>query len=560
MTNPSKKKKLVRRNHINQTSECRNLMNEETEENLSKNKSSSFEEIRIPVGQGAVKKRIRYKQKDSNYKTIYDSDDETYQKNNQSNEISEKLNYQRQKKDERIDCSNSKDSEEIIVDAEILEKVVIPTKSTILSLENLALESPPSTPVTVFVKTTRKLFTPIAGLEQKDLSLESPTSPTSYVENLTTAFKETMEESKIEDNKMPHVTHLPPLPASPTPQRKFKEISPSIRLMMVKYNQKVEQESSGYKSGGSSGSASPVAWRSPVMDRRVKTQTEKYQEDLRKMSPLLERREVQKSASLGLLTSGKKQLTIHKSKSDSSDPCGILKSCSLAVIPKEAKDGSTENNKEAKPILRLTLPLKDVLNESMPSPEERAKKLQKAKEEFLNSSATGSTSAPPYLQSNDDFLKYPVRNRLSQISCGSDTSCDSVECKAILMKSVSAGMINVDPTTYKQFDTTIHSDGYVSLPRANKKHKTNIFNNITSKFRKVKMRRNREPNKMDTVSRLCRQSLVVDINENPEMIQQENRKESLTVPSISGGSSSEDTSTHSSRSGSWIRRANFFKK
>lgn len=55
---------------------------------------------------------------------------------------------------------------------------------------------------------------------------------------------------------------------------------------MAKYNQSIEQ-SSTIKSGGSSGSNSPIAWRSPVSERRVKVQTEKYQEELNKMSPLL---------------------------------------------------------------------------------------------------------------------------------------------------------------------------------------------------------------------------------------------------------------------------------
>lgn len=519
-------------------------------------KTTNWEETRIPVGQGAVKKRIRYKQKDVKYKTIHDSDEDLNETKNNANVL-------------KPQDENNK-ADEIVVDSEILEKVVVPTKTTILSLENLPLESqsPPTTPVTVFVKTTRKLFTPIAGIEDKEVSksLNSSTSQSDDTalindkDNITQEPK--MEFTRCEDKKLSPVTHLPPIPASPTPQRKFKEISPSIRLMMVKYNQKVELESSGYKSGGSSGSASPVAWRSPVMDRRVRTQTEKYQEDLRKMSPLLERREVQKSASLGLLTSGKKQLTIHKSKSASDDPYGILKS-SLSNLTQIVNAKQLETKiEDVTPALKLTLSINEKQNKvTLTSPDERAKKIQKAKEEFLNAPIPGPSSAPPDLLAGEtEFLKYPTRNRLSQISCGSDTSCDSSPCEGILIKSASAGMINVDPNTYKQFDPTVHGDGYVSLPRANKKHKSNIFNNITAKFRKVKMRRNRDLNKMNTISTLCRQSLVVDINpDNPELIQSDSRKESLTVPSISGGSSSEDTSTPSSRSGSWIKKAKFFK-
>lgn len=85
------------------------------------------------------------------------------------------------------------------------------------------------------------------------------------------------------------------------------------------------------------------------------------------------------------------------------------------------------------------------------------------------------------------------------------------------MKSVSAGMINVDPDTYKQIDPEFHGGGYVSLPRNSSLPKTTskfAFSNLASKFRKVKMRRGKDKDKtFSTISALCRQSLVVDISE-----------------------------------------------
>lgn len=502
-------------------------------ERANKSKSITFEEASIAVGQGAVKKRIRYKQHDRSDR-VDESDVENFDK---SGEESFSLSN---------DFMENKE-EEILVDAEVLEKVVVPTKSTIVSLENptnISSEIATENPVTVFVKTTRKLFTPIAGITEIKESSPAP---------IISQFprRKLLAENKPEEA----ITHLPPLPPSPTPQRKLKEISPSIRFMMVKYNQKVaEQEAAGCKSGGSSGSASPVAWISPVMERRVKVQTKRYQEEIKKMSPLSGRKEVKKSASLSLLLHlGNKQLTIHKIEENKEK--GVLKSKSVGKIPNdyELKSNNKHLKKEVSS-LKLTMPTNSTLA-GRKFLDIRAKKIQKAKEDFLNSPLPGPSSAPPQLSSNEvEFLNYPARNRLSQISVGSDTSYESSTCEGWLTKSASAGMINIDPDTYKQFDTTIRGEGYLSLPRTGKKSKSGLFSNITSKFRKVKMRRNRDANKMNTISKLCRQSLVVDINENQDLLEADSRKNSLNVPSVSGGSSSEDTSATNSRSGSWIKR------
>lgn len=102
-----------------------------------------------------------------------------------------------------------------------------------------------------------------------------------------------------------------------------------------------------------------------------------------------------------------------------------------------------------------------------------------------------------------------------------------------LIKSASAGMINVEPDVYHRIDPefrsgksnhhsikkkqqrTICIEGYVSLPRhitnKPKPSKTSPFSSIANKFRKVKMRKSKDKDKK-VVSTLCRQSLVVDIN------------------------------------------------
>ncbi|XP_008198722.1 uncharacterized protein LOC659628 [Tribolium castaneum] len=426
--------------------------------------------------QGAIKKRIRYRQKSQQNRNLADTDDE-------EDEV-QKNTHKKLTRTRSVSESSGAKKETVVVDESIIQKVVVPTQTNFLDISSLDEEAKPSdSPVTVFVKTTRKLFTPLveSGLsrepdETKDNSSERSSTP---------------------------VTHLPPV--SPAPQRKLlKDISPSIRIMMDKYNQKIS-ESPATKSGKSSGSASPVAWRSPTAERRVKAQTERYQEELKKSTP------VQKSASASFLH---RQLPTPKTA-----PSAIAKSSSVATFAKN-------EHLEAK---RLSAEL-------------RLQKLQKAKEEFLNS---GPTSAPP--QVSEEAIKFPARNRLSQISVDSESSYDSA-C-GTLIKSASAGMINVDALVYRQIDPEVHGGGYVSLPRSTKKQKGLLggkfgFSNIASKFRKVKMRKGKE--KMNAVSTLCRQSLVVDIQ--PQLAEGK------------GGEEGKETSPGTSRSNSWIKKPKFFKK
>ncbi|XP_044262996.1 uncharacterized protein LOC123010292 isoform X2 [Tribolium madens] len=424
--------------------------------------------------QGAIKKRIRYRQKSQQNRNFTDTDDEE--------EEMQKNTHKKLTRTRSVSESST-----------TMNKEQIPTQTNFLNISSLNEETKPSdSPVTVFVKTTRKLFTPLV---ESGLSRE---------------FDEAPPEAKNQDiSRERSLTQLPPLPTSvsPAPQRKLlKDISPSIKIMMDKYNQKIS-ESPSTKSGKSSGSASPVAWRSPIAERRVKAQTERYQEELKKASP------VQKSASASFLH---RQVTMPKSASS----C-ISKSSSVATFARneevDAKRLSTE--------LRL-------------------QKLQKAKEEFLNA---GPASTP---SQSEEPIKFPTRNRLSQISVDSESSYESA-CGA-LIKSASAGMINVDALVYKQIDPEIHGGGYVSLPRNTNKQKGLLggkfgFSNIASKFRKVKMRRGKDAGKMNTVSTLCRQSLVVDIQ--PQLAEQKNEEET-----------SQETSPGSSRNNSWIKKTKLFKK
>jgi hypothetical protein len=103
---------------------------------------------------------------------------------------------------------------------------------------------------------------------------------------------------------------------------------------------------------------------------------------------------------------------------------------------------------------------------------------------------------------------------------GKDTSTVSDE-GVLLVKSASAGMINVDPNTYRKFYDERESldvqpgasDSQGGKTKAQACSRFGI-SNITSRFRRVKMRRNkdRDGGKMNTVSMLCRQSLLVDLH------------------------------------------------
>lgn len=124
-------------------------------------------------------------------------------------------------------------------------------------------------------------------------------------------------------------------------------------------------------------------------------------------------------------------------------------------------------------------------------------------------------------------------------------------------------MINVDADTYRQIDPELHGGGYVSLPRNSTQLKSSKFgfSNIAAKFRKVKMRRGKDKDKnkpLNTISALCRQSLVVDIN-NPEGGKPSNDVSVTPRRASSGDKAEAPSSNSSSRSNSWIRKS-LFKK
>ncbi|KAK9881119.1 hypothetical protein WA026_014467 [Henosepilachna vigintioctopunctata] len=287
--------------------------------------------------QGAVKKRIRYRVENIRRKSLQDSDDE---------ELSYSIDQKKCPKFLRArtlsDTSTRSSEPEEAMKNKNTNIFPVATKSTFT--ESPAKINPTDSPVTIFVKTTRKLFTPLIerSLTESELLKRECKPKAEHVD----ARKNSVTDSKNEvvlsaethdfhDVKNVELSSLPPLPTSPVAQKKYsKDISPNIRLMLNKYHQKLSSQDSCNKSGGSSGSASPKAWRSPTAERRVKTQTEKYLEELSKSSSRSISNEVQKSASQSAI--GKEsRLPSNVTKSNTSSSFterNILKSTSAADL------------------------------------------------------------------------------------------------------------------------------------------------------------------------------------------------------------------------------------
>lgn len=194
------------------------------------------------------------------------------------------------------------------------ENILISPTETCVQLidpanENNSITHPNLT--NLIVKTKRKIFSPVdepndgilTTVVGQDLESSSASDKNDNSEKLQ---DETVQNMNVGAN-------LPPIPQSPRFYRKTdpnkgsnKELSPNIRIMIQKYNKKLTNENNT-NSPHSSGSCSPIAWRSPVLDRRVRKQTEQYQE---KVEQQKENFNISKSSSESKIT---EQIYINKS-------------------------------------------------------------------------------------------------------------------------------------------------------------------------------------------------------------------------------------------------------
>lgn len=512
----------------------------------------------------------------------------------------------------------------------VTEEILIsPTETCVELLEPQAVLTNPTVNCTtsVLVKTKRKIFTTVEGESTNGGTTNASVVVSHDIESSSTSDRNDPLEPPKNDLKL--VTNLPPLPQSPSTQRRLemqksipaKELSPNIRLMIAKYNERLSSERTG-NSPHSSGSGSPVAWRSPVLDRRVRKQTERYQESiqlsksasagsLRKSLKQLEAAQnareaeksdspvvkVMKSSSTGMIESGRQKCEGNADEGEHSDSpkmtflaydslrrrdtlarmerkdfeegktsrTGTLKKERLykkrTESPQGGGKGAIRKVSREKYTRCRSVPGEDATTECYddraardgkpPSPRmaarrkfahqtstrsapatptenekaigqmsQRALKLQRAKEEFLR-----STSAVRVEEQRQQMWN----NRISQISTASASSADDTG----LMKSASAGIIT--SVSIGDGEDSQQESYYESLPRnvsggsivgsggeevssrtvSGHSSTSSRFglSNLASKLRKVKLRRSsKDLSKMNAVSTLCRQSLMVDIS------------------------------------------------
>ncbi|CAH2108978.1 unnamed protein product [Euphydryas editha] len=430
----------------------------------------------------------------------------------------------------------------------------------------LKLKAPENRDVSpeVIVKTTRKIFSPVVRsgetipravipVDVEDLNEVRPVHPASRKSE--TKSQTELNRGKQENNKLKgsgdnldedqKFRSRPPLPSSPSSQRKHvpKETAPSIRIMIQRYNKKINEE--GPPSANSSGTSSP-AWRSPKSERR-RPPDMPVGVNIRN-NPFLER-EVQKSASACQLsrrdqTSAEKNLTPTQQTQD-----GVLKSHSAnALHPEQSgsfisqrkiediqesqnatassdtivpinRDINRKNDKSFETQLPVTRQQSETVIPSLsrfvaenptyferslsavetPSPSreaeemamklsERAARIRAAKEKFLSSTTPmrreGTSSASDLTRPAD---------RSSRVSCESDVGDHQGAQEAALGRSASTGMVNVDREAWQRV-----AEG----PRRERPRSRFSLARLAAKLRRKEE---------SAVSRLCRQSLLVQL-------------------------------------------------
>lgn len=361
------------------------------------------------------------------------------------------------------------------------------------------------------VRTRRKIFTPIdveGGMVNTTISqeIESSASDKNDSEKLNQKPPPSLESEAMNHAR---VSTLPPLPSPKflrknelTKQNSGKDLSPSIRLMIDRYNSTLDKNSN---SPNSSGSCSPI-WRSPIMDRRVRKQSTEYQTKILKSNSSQDVDEVGKSAARnGQETLENSSASHNESSTETLIEPKEEESKNKGAIPKNPKVLETSLSSETMP--DVVIMRGDSSNKPRTPLSERALKIKQAKEAFLKM---------PLLSQDSGHSDWSYR--LSQISVG---STDSNTDNSSILKCFSAGVLGQEIVETDDSASIVKSS---SLPRttkglgndsetASETSKSSRFglSSLATKLRKVKLKRNtKEVNLMNTVPVLCRMSLAVD--------------------------------------------------
>ncbi|XP_049870481.1 uncharacterized protein LOC126369928 isoform X2 [Pectinophora gossypiella] len=433
----------------------------------------------------------------------------------------------------------------------------------------------------VIVKTTRKIFSPVVRsgesvpravipLDVEDLAEVTPCE--TIVSQHSTAKKKAEKKNKgnqelyarskssgdLQESEEQMPRTRPPLPSSPSSQRKPqpKETAPSIRIMIQRYNMKINEE--GHTSPNSSGASSP-AWRSPSSERR-RPPDMPVGVNIRN-NPFLER-EVQKSASACQL-SRRDQTSVEKRLAPSTQQGldGVLKSHSANALHPEKKLESPRPQKkkmeESQETIKCTTASTDTIvpdltknlpdfqnKDSEPEPEnlpyshpvlrqmsdtivptisrfiteypgifERSVSTVESSGQAVETEAAMRLSdrAARIRAARERFLSSPVQmrregtssasdlrpgDRSSRISCESDVteSQSSSAQESNLGRSASTGMVNVDREAWQRVTEGNRREG-----------------RSRSRFSLARLAAKLRRKDESAVSRLCRQSLLVQL-------------------------------------------------
>lgn len=459
------------------------------------------------------------------------------------------------------DFENNPNVERIIINEDTINKIVVPTASSSgpiavvgLELEGNVAESQLSEgPArkekrearSVFVKTKRIVFSPFRregknksaelGNESSNAEKSSPrrdesSAEASQPESSSIACFDSREADKSngDSNEPPRDTDSPdteskrpPLPKSPILSRKEyrlsspKETAPSIRMMIRRYNAKLDSETDRYpisSSANSSGSGgSSPNWRTPISERRLFARMERYDEAKKAIGS---RKACCRSCdntcdhTTVLTKSSSADFSRHTSRTDRTD----------GVSTSTRKRSPSAQSDESK--------FSEIGNDFVSPSSVRAMKIRRAKEDFLSrgSPRDESSSSDRKIESCDRLEKSEDNEVEAKGQKAEEVANDlSTAVKLDLVKSASAGMINVDADTYERLAAAAAaaSRGCDSLPRSNEhlRHRAETkegigrLSQIASKFRRARLRRakEKETSSLSTISMLCRQSLLVDI-------------------------------------------------
>lgn len=337
------------------------------------------------------------------------------------------------------------------------------------------------------VKTKRKIFTPV------DVDVDGETVNASISREIDSSSASDKNETDKNNVKIEgeEISSNPITIQSPKMSK--KEMSPNIRLMIDRYHFNLDKKSN---SPNSSGSCSPI-WRSPILDRRVRKQSVEYQNKIMNSNSFQDIKEFDEKPP-------EIEIEINEIKDPEEvkievEEVKIQKP--LGAIPKRIESPNPPSTPST-PIVTL----RNEFDKPRTPLSERALKIQRAKEAFLKMP----------LVSNDPNPSADWNYRLSQISVG---STDTSDAGSLLIKCLSARTLNEQKDENR--DDTSEVSKSSSLPR-NSGNFENLkdeikssrfgLSTITSKLRKVKLKKKDGDSRLNTIPILVRQSLTVDFS------------------------------------------------